>query len=187
MKKLIKALAVLVLIFGAMIALTGCGTTSTSSHVEGGNTSSDTSTSNKKEIPTVKVGETWVVDGQWKLTINSVKRTNYRNEFSDKNAEDVIYITYSYENIGYEDDSGIMDGLYISLESDQIIDAEGEMGYSYPGDISTYPTETPVGAKCTNAQNCIGLNNKSDTFTINCSKYDGNGNLQKVKFILDVE
>lgn len=146
---------------------------------------SGSSNSSEPKVPTIKVGETWEVEGQWKLTINSVKRTSERNEFSDKNPTDVVYITYSYENLGYED--SIMDGLYISLDDGQIIDEQGEMGYSYPNSVTTYPQETPVGAKCVNAQVCIGLNNKSNTFTINYSEYDDNYNKQKVKFVLDIE
>ena len=187
MKKTARFIVLIVMIVSVISILTGCGTVETGSHVETGSTSNNGSVATKEEIPTIKVGETWVVDNQWRITVNSVKRTKYRNSYSEKNANDVIYITYSYENIGYEDNSGIMDGLYFSLEDEQIIDSEGEMGYSYPGDTAVYPQETPVGAKCSNVQNCIGLNNKSDTITINVSKYDGDGNLQKAKFVLDVE
>ena len=30
-----------------------------------------------------------------------------------------------------------MDGLYLVMD-DRIVDAEGKMGYSYPGDVSMY-------------------------------------------------
>ena len=36
------------------------------------------------------------------------------------------------------------------------MDAAGKMGYDYPGDVTDYPQETPVGATCT-AQACIGV------------------------------
>lgn len=58
---------------------------------------------------TLNVGDTWTVDGQWKLTIDSVRKTTDRNEFADVKQQQVIIITYSYENLGYESD--FMDGL----------------------------------------------------------------------------
>lgn len=185
MKKTLKVIALFTIIITLTITLTGCTSTNENSYVEtnGGTANQE----NKKETPIVKVGETWVVDGQWKLTINSVKTTKQRNEFSDKNPKQVIYINYSYENIGYEDSTGYMDGLYFDLTSGQIVDGNGEMGYSYPNDITTYPQETPVGAKCNNVQVCVGLNNESEQITINYSQYDGNENQQKVKFLLDID
>ena len=65
----------------------------------------------------------------------------------------VYILNYTYENIGYED--AYMDGLFISLDTG-IVDSAGKMGYSYPGDISAFAQETPVGASC-QAQVCIGV------------------------------
>lgn len=96
---------------------------------------------------TLNVGDTWTVDGQWKLTIDSVRKTTDRNEFADVKQQQVIIITYSYENLGYESD--FMDGLQFDLSQNgdaSVIDSTGEMAISYPGDISKYPQETPVGA-----------------------------------------
>lgn len=57
-----------------------------------------------------------------------------------------------------------MDGLFFDLEN-SIVNVNGIMGYSYPGDITNYPQETPVGASC-NAQVCIGVDNPG-SFIIN--------------------
>lgn len=144
---------------------------------------------NKVTEQTLNIGETWTVEGQWNLTINSIKTTTERNQFSDKEPKQVVYVTYTYENLGYEDKSGIMEGLYFDLEPSgdaSVVDENGEMAYSYPCDITTYPQQTPIGAKCVNAQVCIGLNNESNTITMNISKYDGNGKQQKVKYILNI-
>lgn len=132
------------------------------------------------------LGETWTVDGQWSLTVNSVSVTDDRNEFSEKDPAQVLIVSYIYENIGYEDEDGIMDGLYIDLESGQIVDSEGFMGYSYSGDITDYPTEVPVGAKC-KAQSCIGLDSESTEVKIIISKYDGTGTEHTATFILPIE
>ena len=135
------------------------------------------SSTNQEEY---KIGETWVVEGQWKLTVDSVEETQDRNEYSDKQPAAVYIVTYTYENLGYEDD--YMDGLYISLE-DGIVDNAGKMGYSYPGDIFMYPQETPVGASC-QGQACIGVDNPG-SFRINVSEYDGNSNKQTATFSLE--
>ena len=157
----------------------------------GGTNTTQQVSSDKNETveQTLNIGETWTVDGQWNLTINSVETTTERNQFSDKNPQQVVYVTYTYENTGYEDRTGIMEGLYFALEPSgdaNVIDGNGEIAYSYPNNITTYPQQTPVGAKCVNAQSCIGLNNVSDSITMNISKYDGNGQQHKVKYTLNI-
>ncbi len=127
------------------------------------------------------VGETWTVDGQWSLTVTGVQETSYRNEFSDKTPEKVYIVSFTYKNIGYVDESGIMDGLYFSLD-DTIVDSTGLMGYSYPGDY-TYPQETPVGATC-KAEACIGVDN-AGAFKLTVTKYDGNGDKQTATFVIE--
>ena len=86
-----------------------------------------------------------------------MEETKDRNEYSDKNPAAVYVVTYTYENIGYVDEEGIMDGLHVSLE-DGIVDSTGKMGYSYPGDVTKYAQSVPVGAFC-EAQACIGVDN----------------------------
>lgn len=136
------------------------------------------STSNEE----YKIGDTWVVEGQWKLTIDSVEEVEERNEYSDYQPDAVYLLTYTYENLGYEDD--IMDGLYISLDNG-IVDSDGKMGYSYPGDVTLYPQETPVGASC-EAQVCIGVDH-AGSFKINCTEYDGNYEKHSAVFSVEVE
>ena len=128
-----------------------------------------------------KIGESYVVDDLWKITINSVEATDDRNPYSEKNPAAVYIVTYTYENLGYDD--GIMDGLYISLD-DGIVDSTGKMGYSYPADVSKYPQETPVGASC-EAQPCIGVATPG-TFKINFSEYDTNYEKHSAVFEIEV-
>lgn len=130
------------------------------------------------------IGDTWTVAEQWKVTINSVEEVSGRNEYADSEPAAVYLINFTYENIGYEDENGIMDGLFIDF-SEGIVDAGGKMGYSYPGDLTSYPQETPVGATC-EAQSCIGVDNPG-SFDIHFTAYDGNGMEQTAVFHLDVE
>lgn len=127
------------------------------------------------------IGETWTVDGQWKLTVLSVEETQERNEYAEKTPAAVYLVTYEYENLGYEAEG--WNGLFLSLENG-IVDAAGKMGYSYPGNVTDYPQETPVGANCT-AQACIGVDNAGD-FKIHFSDYDGNNKEQKAVFAVKV-
>lgn len=136
------------------------------------------------DADTLAVGDTWTVDGQWSMTINSVTPTGERNEFSDKEPAAVYLIEYTYTNLGYEDD--IMDGLYMDLAMEaSVVDCAGTMGYSYPCNITDYPQETPVGATC-NAQEFVGVDNAGD-FTLTVNKYDGDNHKQTVTFKLVVE
>lgn len=131
-----------------------------------------------------EIGDTWTVAGQWSLTIDSVEEIEDRNEYADTDPAAVYLVTYTYENLGYEDASGIMNGLFIDL-SGGIVDANKKMGYSYPGDLTMYPQETPVDAKC-EAQACIGVDNAGN-FKINVSMYDGNEEEQKATFLVVVD
>ena len=179
---------------GKGMAIAGCIILFSGSSSDNTGTVTSNSGSNKGNdtqsvaTQTLSVGDTWTVDGQWKLTIDSVSTTSDRNQFADENPQQVVIITYSYENLGYESD--FMDGLYFDLSQNgdaSVVDANGEMAISYPGDITKYPQETPIGAKCTGAQACIGLMNTSDTITMTIKKYDGNSNSQSVKCNLKVD
>ena len=176
------------ILFGGSSINTNSTGTITSNNNSNASSESTASEEKSSEEQVLHVGDTWTVEGQWKLTIDSVKTTDDRNQFSDIDPAQVVIITYSYENLGYE--GSFTDGLYFSLSQNldaSIIDATGEMAVNYPGDTSKYAQETPVGAKCTGAQECIGLMNASDTITMTIKKYDGNGKSQSVKCVLDVE
>ena len=130
----------------------------------------------------LKIGETWTVDGLWSLTITGVHATDERNQFSDQNPAAVYVVDYTYTNIGYEDE--IMDVLYMTV-ADMIVDASGKMGYSYPGSVTNYPQETPVGASC-NAQACIGVDT-AGTFILTVSEYDKEYNKYSQTFMVEVQ
>ena len=121
------------------------------------------------EVQEIKVGETWTVDGLWKVTINSVKETEERNSYDDRNPEAVYIVDYTYENLGYEEnDNFIVNGLRIDLGlggvSNQIVDSDGEIGYAYDLVGLTSPENIPVGVRVT-AQVAIGVNHEG-TFTL---------------------
>lgn len=132
---------------------------------------SNSSTNNiTTSTPVFNLGQTWTVPGQWKLTINYATEMSERNPYSDKNPAAVYLIDYTYENIGYTDD--MMDGLFISLGIERVIDSNGYAGYSYPNSPTYYPQSIPLGAKC-HAQSCIAVDHKGP-LKVYIDSYAGN-------------
>ena len=140
----IKKLTAIVLT-GALLLLTACSDSDSGSGKK----------SKKKDYYTI--GETWTVDGQWSLTVTGVTETAERNEYADEKPAAVYIVDYEYTNIGYEDEDDIAKGIFFDME-DTIIDSNGVMGYSYPGDVARNPNEAPIGSTC-KAQACIGVDN----------------------------
>ncbi len=80
------------------------------------------------------IGQTWTVEGEWELTIDSVTAVTYTNDtngyygmWGRQDAEQeyqLLTISYHYTNLGYENyyDSG----LSISLANGTIIDGNGQ-------------------------------------------------------------
>ncbi len=73
----------------------------------------------------------------------------------------------------------------MDLSSEQVVDSHGVMGYSYPGSVSQYATEVPVGASVT-AESCIGVEHAGD-FELIVVAYDGNSVKQSAAFYLSLE
>lgn len=169
MKRIIVAIVSIVFCFG----LAACGS----------DDSDDSSNAEKEKV--YGIGDTWTVNGQWNLTINSVTPTDERNEFADTNPAEVVIIDYTYENLGYEDSNEIMNGLYLDLEMGQIVDSAGQMCQSYPASsVTKYAQETPVGVTC-NAQAAIGLTQAGGPIEITMNEYDGDNNEQTATFKLE--
>lgn len=124
------------------------------------------------------VGETWEVDGLFKVTVDSVSESDYRNEFDESNPGAVYIITYTYENVGLTED------LYVDMES-KIVDSGGKMGTSYPGDYELYPQSVPIGAHC-QAQACVAVENPG-AFKDYVSIYDDDYNEYTAIFNLDIQ
>ena len=179
MKKWLVCVLSVVMIF----ALAACGGKS--------NESADTDKAEKKtetkqsvkEDKVYGVGDTWTVDGQWSVTVDSIEVIDERNEFEESDPEQVVYIKYHYENLGWEDDDGFMDGLFI--EPENVIDSDGNMCDTYPiNPDEIYADETPVGAKCEGAE-AYGLIKAGSPITVNFIEYDSNRTKHTAKYVLE--
>lgn len=186
MKKVLKIVGIVLLVLFALIvliAIFGGDADNNGGSGNGGGTTNQPASAPVQATKEYGIGETWTVDGQWTLTVDSVEETYSRNEYADKNPAAVYIVSYTYSNIGYADASGIMDGLFFNLD-DSIVDCTGLMGYSYPGEITDYPQETPIGATC-KGQVCIGVDNAGLPIKLNVLHYDGNSQKQTAIFILN--
>jgi len=162
-----------------LLSITGCS----SAPVQTSTPASKEQTAPVEPVKDYGIGEAWTVDGQWTLTVDSVQETSERNPYAEKNPAAVYIVSFTYSNTGYQDANGIMDGLFFNLD-ESVVDCTGLMGYSYPGDLTDYPQETPVGATC-KGQVCIGVDNAGFPVKLNVLQYDGNGQKQTATFILN--
>lgn len=174
----------LVMIFG----LAACGDTSEGTTDDGEQVSDtqDAEESEEGETDIYKVGETWVEEGLWEFTVTGVRTVEERNDYADTNPAAVYVVEYTYKNLGFTDPTGYSDGLYfdIGYVDSSIIDNASTMGYTYPGDVTYYPQETPVGASC-NAEACIGVDNAGD-FIIMINRIESDGSMHQASFLVEV-
>ena len=114
--------------------------------------------------------------GNYNLTIEGVRATEERNEFSDKEVKQVVFLDYTYENISFGEKDGT--DLYISEYDFQVLDDEGNVLDIYPvADENRYPKETPIGGKC-KASATFGV--PTDSKNLNITFKDGNKKIAKI-------
>lgn len=129
------------------------------------------------------VGDTWKVEDLFSLTIHDISESSYRNAYTPLQPETVYLINYSYENLGYE--SSYMNGLYIDLEIETAIDADGQLASSYPGGTGIYPQVVPIGAAC-DAEAWIAVDHPGD-LTLIVTVTDDEYNEYEAVFVLSPE
>lgn len=119
--------------------------------------SSTQTTSSNGEPQKCKLGDVVTIkassDSEYTLSITGIKETKNRNEFSDKNPNQVFIIDYTYTCNKAEEN------IYVSDMNFKIIDEQGEIGETYPVDIKE-PQAIMSGITC-KAQMAFGVNNKS--------------------------
>lgn len=153
-----KLISILLCVFIACLFV-GCG-----------NDSSDESAQPKEEVATYGVGDSWEVDGLWKLTVDKAEAVeDYQFEEGEKQQ---VKVTYTVENIGFED-ADFPDGLYINFAmAGDVFDSTGEVAsVANLGDY--WPTPLPVGKHGT-FEVYFHLVNVCDALEFTMSQWAGN-------------
>lgn len=142
-----------------MLGVTGCGSsvesvkkTDSDAPIQG--ETENTKAEKPEEEVVYTIGDRIVFDDDYALTIISVKETDERNEFSEKEVEQVLIIEYLYENLMSDDE------IYISEMEFKLVDEGGNMMDTYPVEAAHSPEYTPKGAK-TLASFAVGTTSKS--------------------------
>ena len=154
--KVVSIIAIVLTIIGLVICFTSNGSkttvtgTSKSSDRESVNDSKSDKTYGLNEELTIKTSS-----DEYTLVITGIEEMTQRNEFSDKNFEQIFLIDYTYKDIKSDDT------IYINSMNFKIIDSNGETGDTYPNSVSSEPKSITGGTTC-KAQMVFGVNNKSD-------------------------
>lgn len=100
---------------------------------------------NKDEIMTMNLGETYKVsgnDGSYNITIEGIRFTDERNQFSEKVAEQVMFLDFNYENVDSTSE------VFISDSNFKVMDDEGNLLDTYPvSDTNRMSKAVPMGGK----------------------------------------
>lgn len=115
-------------------------------------------------------------DGKYTLCIDSIKLINERNQYSETEPNKVYKIGYTYSNINIDKD------LYISDMDFRVIDANGNMAFTYPGNVTKYPQATIKGARSA-AEMIFGTHTEGDTLVL-CYTENMFSNLSDFKIFL---
>lgn len=112
----------------------------------------------------LSIGETAYINDEngvksMAITIDNVKLTDERNQFSEKEAEKVVVIEYTYENIAGEEN------LYVFDSNFKVYDASGNVLETYPAGAEKHPQAISKGKKCT-ANMSFALNNESNNLEL---------------------
>lgn len=111
-------------------------------------------------VKTYSIGETWIIDGQWEFTVNSVTTHSLCNAVANENDgyidEQVVIIDYTYKNIGYEED------LLITISHFKVYDETGKSGRLYACTHTKSAGMCRLGKDCTAQEDYILFNNSSE-------------------------
>ncbi len=137
-------------------------------------------------VKTYSIGETWIVDGQWEFTVNSVTTHKLCNPYTNSGYgytnEQVVIINYTYKNIGY---TGTYQNLFMSSAVFDVYDEDGEAANGYACTHLKLAKDCDVGTKCTAEEDYVLLNNSSK-ITLLVSRYTSDSKFVKARFELPV-
>lgn len=133
------------------------------------------------------VGQTWVVNGQWEFTVNSVKLhklcNNVTNAIEGYTDEQVVIINYTYKNIGY---NGPVLDLYINNIDFIVHDEYGDKASVYSCIGIKQAKAIKKGESCTAEEDFV-LKNFSHGILLEVSQYVDDGSYKEnATFVLKI-
>ncbi|MBR6228894.1 MAG: Ig-like domain-containing protein [Eubacterium sp.] len=135
--------------------------------------------SSSPQIRTYGLNDEWVVNGQWKFRITGVQKHYKCNSYSRENGEEVVVISYAYENLGY---TNSIQNLFMTL--DRVYDSQGNAASSYPCTHESSPKVLDVGMKCT-ASKAFILPKAGSQLSVVIEQYTSNNTgKQSAKFVI---
>ena len=144
----------------------------------------DNSKSENKAIEEMTLNTPFTVEteyGNYNLTIEGVRITDQRNQFTDKNVSKVVFLDYNYENLSFGKDSN--QDLYIDGYGFQVLDDDGNVLDDYPvNDENRMPKKAPVGGKC-KASAAYGISTDSKNLNVTFKR----GNEKVAKIIIPIQ
>lgn len=143
------------------------------------NQGAGTSNQNQAPIQTMTLNTPFKVEtekGNYNLTIEGARVTDKRNQFSEKDIKQVVFLDYNYENVNFIGNGN--GDLYIDESAFQVLDDEGNVLDTYPVyDENRVPQDAPSGGKC-KASATFGV--KSDSKSLNVTFKRGTQKVAKV-------
>lgn len=116
-------------------------------------------------------------EGDYTVSIDNIELITERNQFADKDPVELYRIGYTFSNISMDED------LYISDMNFRVIDGNGNMAFSYPGDITIYPKDTIKGARSA-GEMVFGTHTSGNTLTL-CFTDNMFSNVSDFKIVLN--
>lgn len=164
MKKIISILLTLIVSF----ALVACGNTQSPKQPQ-----EQTKTQNEEKpkekgnsLPELKLNQPFSVKteyGNYTLTMDGIRTTSKRNQFSEQKVKNVIMLDYTYKNESFGDNKTL---LYVDSSAFILMDDEGNVLNTYPVvDENREPKNVPVGGKCPATQS-YGLPNDTKNIKV---------------------
>lgn len=178
-----KTKVLLTTLLTSAVVLSGCSNEKKEVANNDSNTNQTEQTSNDSKEKVYKLNEEWKVKDQWKLKVTEVKATSERSkEEGAIPVEEVVKISYTYENLGYKGKTGTDD---LSILPMSVIDGAKQVVYNYPLDTQKFPAFAPIGAKSDGVFS-YGLTVKSDKIKVVFEQTDNEGNKHRATFEVPV-
>lgn len=187
-----KSKILLTTLLASAVVLTGCSSekkeetknnsNSTQSTQSTQNTQANQNkTENNEKV--YKLNEEWEVPGQWKIKVTGVKTTDERVPNDNTPVEQVVLVSYSYENTGFKGKTGTEELGVMPL---RVIDGAKKVVSLYPLESQSISGLAPVGA-IQNGTIAFGLTAKSKTIKVLFEQTDSNGKQHKATFEVPVQ